>query len=54
MQEVPEALNKLAREQMKRKLLADILQDITVCSIEGWDYRGYIEDLISMLRRLID
>ncbi len=30
-------LNRLAREQMKLKLLQDIRTDLIVCEIEGWD-----------------
>ena len=40
-----EALNQLAREQMKLKLLADIRVDLTVCEIEGWNPREYLRDL---------
>lgn len=39
------ALQKLAREQMKHKLLADILTDVSVCEIEGWDQLEYLRDL---------
>lgn len=41
----PEALNRLAREQMKHKLLADIRTDLMVCDLEGWDQRAYLRDL---------
>jgi hypothetical protein len=47
----PEALNRLAREQMKVKLLADINVDLTVCEIEGWDAREYLRDLHLMIAR---
>ena len=33
------ALNALAREQMKYKLMADIRADIEVCKLEGTDYK---------------
>lgn len=36
------ALNNLCREEMIKKLLADILMDLTVCEIEGWDKKTYI------------
>ena len=39
------ALNQLAREQMKLKLLADIRVDLVVCEIEGWNQRDYLRDL---------
>lgn len=43
------ALNDLAREQMKLRLLADIRQDILVCEIEGWPVRGFLRDLHEMI-----
>lgn len=36
------ALNNLCREQMIKKLLADILMDLTVCELEGFDKKEYI------------
>ena len=40
-----EALNRLAREQMKLKLLTDISVDLTVCQLEGWSPHDYLRDL---------
>ena len=39
------ALNTLAREQMKYKLMADIRMDIEVCKLEGIDYKEYLKEL---------
>jgi len=39
------SLNRLAREQMKLKLLADIRMDLIVCEIEGWDKMEFINEL---------
>ena len=39
------ALNILAREQMKYKLMADIRMDIEVCKLEGIDYKEYLKEL---------
>ena len=39
------ALNILAREQMKYKLMADIRTDIEVCKLEGIDYKEYLKEL---------
>lgn len=39
------ALQRKAREEMKTRLLQDILFDIQVCKIEGWNYKEYIIDL---------
>lgn len=51
--ETRKALNKLARLQLKRRLLADIAVDLMVCKLEGWEYKEYIKDLINELERLI-
>ena len=45
-----EALQELARHQMIVKLYADILRDMKVCEIEGWDRMEYI----NMLRRALN
>lgn len=50
--EGPRASNRLAREQMKRRLLADILADIQVCELEGWDKLEYLSELREMLDSL--
>lgn len=39
------SLNRLAREQMKLKLLGDIRMDLIICEIEGWDKMEYINEL---------
>ena len=38
------ALNTLAREQMKYKLMADIRADIEVCKLEGIDYNDEVRE----------
>lgn len=48
--ETAKALNDLARLQMITKLEADILRDMQVCEIEGWDKMEYI----TMLKELIN
>lgn len=45
----PVALNRLAREQMKHKLLADINTDMMVCQVEGADHREYVRDLHELI-----
>lgn len=40
-----EALNRLAREEMKMRLLRDIRADISICQLEGWDYKEYLQEL---------
>ena len=48
-QENADAINRLAREQMKLKLLQDIRVDLTICEIEGYDKKQYINELRDML-----
>ena len=43
------ALNTLAREQMKYKLMSDICTDIEVCKLEGIDYKEYLRELKSII-----
>ena len=52
MDETAWALNRLAREQMKHRLLCDILADLTVCEIEGWDKAEYINELMTEVENL--
>ena len=40
---------ELARYQMIVKLEADILMDMQVCDIEGWDKTEYIKQLKALL-----
>ena len=46
---ISEQLNRLAREEMKLMLLRDIARDMTVCKIEGWDYKGYLRELQQLI-----
>lgn len=50
--ETSQTLNTLAREQMKHRLLNDILTDLAVCEIEGWDKREYLNDLKKLINSL--
>ena len=43
------ALNRLAREQMKTRLLADVAVDLTVCELEGLDPGEYVAEIRQML-----
>ena len=42
---INKTLNTLARHRMIERLYRDILIDMTVCEIEGWDKMEYIKDL---------
>ena len=43
------AFNTLARKKFEEKLLKEILADLMVCEIEGWDKREYIEELKELI-----
>lgn len=42
-------LNRLAREQMKLRLMQDIRTDLIVCEIEGWDKTEYLNELKELI-----
>ena len=48
------ALNRLAREEMKHRLMADILADIQVCQLEGMDYREYLQELKELINEFVE
>lgn len=41
------AFNRLAREKMKLRLLADIRMDLMVCKLEGWDKLEYLDAMLA-------
>ena len=44
-EETPLAMQRLAREEMKHKLLADITMDMEVCKLENLDPKEYLQEL---------
>jgi hypothetical protein len=44
-----QAMNALAREQFKKKLLKDLAVDLMVCKIEGWAIDEYIAELHALI-----
>lgn len=50
----PKKLNELARHQMIKRLYADILHDMHVCEIEGWDRLEYVHMLQELLNSLTE
>ena len=50
--EARKALNNLAREKMKYRLLADISLDLVICELEGWDKTEYLNELKDMINAL--
>lgn len=52
--ETARVLNNLARERMIKRLLVDILFDLSVCEIEGWNKREYVERLKNEIDNLAE
>lgn len=46
------AFNRLAREKMKLRLLADIRMDLMVCELEGWNKLEYLNELLALVQEL--
>lgn len=46
------AFNRLAREKMKLRLLADIRMDLMVCELEGWGKLEYLDELLALVQEL--
>lgn len=44
------AMQVCARHQMIKRLLNDILIDMNVCMIEGWDVKEYPEMILKSLK----
>lgn len=42
-------LNELARHQLIHSVYADILMDMQICKLEGWDTMGFIKQLQELL-----
>lgn len=47
--QAPKAMNRLSREKQKEILLRDIMSDMMVCEIEGWDKTEYINELKELI-----
>lgn len=46
------AFNRLAREKMKLRLLADIRMDLMVCELEGLSKLEYLDELLALVQEL--
>ena len=49
---IAKTANDLARAQFKHKMLADIMMDLMVCEIEGWNKLEYLNELKSMINSI--
>ena len=47
------ALQVLARRQLIHRLLADILFDINVCRLEGWDWQEFPLEIIGVVTDIV-
>jgi len=45
-------VNDLARLKFKEQILKEIMFDLMVCEIEGWDKKEYINELKKMLNSI--
>ena len=46
---VARTVNELARKRFQHKLLADILVDLQICTLEGWSKTEYLDQLKSLI-----
>ena len=54
MENISKPLNDLCRHQMIERIYRDILTDMAVCDIEGWDKTEYINLLLDMLNQFVE
>ena len=47
------ALQVLARQQLINRLLVDILFDINVCRLEGWDWREFPREIVKVVSDIV-
>jgi len=47
--DIATSLNRLAREQMKQRLLKDIATDLAICDLEGWNKTEYINEIAEIV-----
>ncbi|NRA19026.1 MAG: hypothetical protein HRU05_00955 [Oceanospirillaceae bacterium] len=45
-------VNHLARKKFQEQILKEIMFDLTVCEIEGWDKSAYIKELKKLLNSI--
>ena len=46
-------INELARKRFQEQLLKDILCDIVICKLEGWNEKEYIEELKKLMNSIL-
>lgn len=50
--ETARKLNELSRHKMMERLYRDILMDLMICDIEGWDKKEYINQLKTVVNSI--
>ena len=45
-------VNELARQRFKAQLLSDILIDLMICEIEGWEKMQYIKEIRKLVNEI--
>jgi len=52
--DVSRVLNEIARHRMIERLYRDILIDLQICEIEGWDKMEYIRQLEKVIQHFTE
>lgn len=52
--ETRRALQVLAREELKLRVLQDVLIDISVCRLEGWDPTEFPRELVALIKGVVE
>ena len=48
------ALQVRAREELKLLVLQDLLIDISVCRLEGWDPTEFARELVALIKGVVE
>ena len=51
--DTPKRLNDLARHQTITRLYNDILIDLAICDIEGWDKMEYLNQILTEIEGIV-
>ena len=50
---MPLTLQNLSRQSFIKKILEDVLTDITICKLEGWDWKEYPRMIKKEMERIL-
>ena len=50
----PVELQKNAHEAFRNKIIKELEFTRTVCVLEGWDFKSYVMDILSLVRSFLD